>query len=843
MRSIFQYLVQKLADIQSFRRRIAINIIVLGVLVFISVYFLLGRKTRVAQYNEIIAFTYQPAKSYAFACFQAINQMISILQNSVYAAEKRISSRTNEEILELWEKKALVYNDSLQKLIKTREKEPELLVTYEAINDRLNKLDKLVKEAITINKKGRRVPLYHLDKLDFIDSTSIKTNKAVTFYDDALAFLLANEITRLQKELDVYFSQFLSFNNKAIEKFREEVEEENKLFTFFQVIVLLITTFVTISLIVSLNKHFSQNLEKIEIQTEQLAKGNLPNPIYTEIAEFIPITENLNTLTKNLQKLRKYAISVAEGKFDTEIQVFDEKSDFGKAILQMQEGLLKVSKEEYIRTWRNTGIAKFSEILRQEINKLREAFPRLISELVKYVGANQGGIFIVNDNDPKNPYLELVAAYAYNKQKFLQKQIFKGQGLVGRVWQEGLPIYLREVPENYIEIRTGLGGANPRYIYIVPLKINEEVQGAIELASFHDFETYKQEFIQQIADSIASTFTATQASRRNEQLLKEAQEKNILLQEKEEELKQNIEELKATQEEMQHKQREISEREGNMRALLDNTSDAIMAFDYKKRITVINKAMKNLYESIGIYLDVGSPLNEAFPGRTYEQMEEEIKRVLAGERFQTDASVTIRGTTYYYDILYNPIYNERHRVIGASVFITDVTQQRTAELELKMKEANLQSLINNTEDSIMAIDKNYRLLVFNEVFRKRRKEFNFKEGDSVFNIIPEELHEEWKRYYDRALAGERFEKVIKRDLGNKKIQYREHSFNPIYNEKGEVIGVSVFARDITEAKLAEAENQRIMASLFEKQKQDKKRIEELEKQLKELQELLETKTS
>ncbi len=828
---------------QSFQSRIAISIAVAGTLMIVFAYLLIGRMVQITKRNEAIASTYQPVKLYAYACFQAVNQIISILQNNVYAAEQRISSRTNEEILDLWEKKALAFNDSLQRIVAKRTNEPELAVTYEAIADRLAKMDKLVKEAISINKKGQRNPVYYSDRVDVSDTTTIKANKAVTFYDDALAFLLTNEITRLQKELDVYFSQLISFNNKATEKLYVDIRQENQFFTLFQVIVFLITAVALVAVIFLLNNHIGKNLEEVNIFTQELSKGGLPETLHTQVSELEPITRNLNILTKNLQNLRKYAISVKEGKYDAELNVFEGKGKFGEAITQMREGLLKVSKEERIRTWRNAGIAKFSEILRRESNNLEKLSEELIGELVKYVGANQGGVFIVNDTNPDEAYLELVAAYAYNKKKFLEKKVLKGQGLVGRAWLEGLPIYLSEVPNDYIEIRTGLGGANPRYVFIVPLKINEKVEGVIELASFHEFEEYQQEFIKQIADSVASTFSSTKVNRRTQQLLEESQRVTILMREKEEELRQNIEELQATQEEMQRNQRELSEKEGNMRALLDNTSDAIMAFNHKRQITVINKAMKNLYESVGIYLDVGRIVDDAFPGKTYEQMMEEIQRALSGERFKTSATVTIRGVTYYYDILYNPIYNERQRVVGASVVVTDVTQQRTAELELKMKEANLQSLINNTEDSIMAIDKNYNLLVFNEVFRKRRKEYNFKEGDNIFTTIPEHLHEEWKRYYDRALAGERFEKVIKRDLGNKKIQYREHSFNPIYNEKGEVIGVSVFAKDITEAKLAEAENQKIMATLFEKQKQDKKRIEELEMQLKELQELLETKTS
>lgn len=822
-------------NFSSFRSRIITSILVVGLLMILFAYLLIARMLEITKQNASIADIYQPVKIYAFASFQYTNQTISILQGNVYTSDQRTFSKINEDLNDLWLKKATPYYDSLKTAIGERS-EPELLVNYEAITDRVLKLDKLIKEAIKTNNEDNRKPLYLIDRQEAIDTSgNIKSNKPVTLYNDKLAFLLTNEIARLQKELNNYFEQLINFNDKSTANLIINIDSENTFFVILQVVFFILTFFLLFSLVTLLNRNISQNIQKIDIYTEELSKGNLPTPLFTNVLELNTISEKLNLITKNLQNLKKFSSGVSQGKFDAEINIFNGQGDLGQSIAQMREGLMEVSKADEVRSWRNTGLAKFSEILRRESNDLDRLSEQLIAELVKYVGANQGGVFIVNDEkEGEESYLELISAYAYNKKKFVERKILKGQSLVGRAWREGLSIYLTEVPNDYIEIRTGLGGANPKYIFIVPLKVNQEVQGVLEIASFHPIEPYQKEFIEQIADSVASTYSSSKVNRRTKMLLEESQRITFRMREQEEELRQNIEELQSTQEEMQRNQRELSEKEGNMRALLDNASDAIMAFNHNLKITVINKTMRNLYESIGVYLDIGRTVEEAFPGRTFEQMKKEFAQVLGGDRFTTYADVIIRGVTYYYEILYNPIYNERQRVIGASVFIADITQQRSTELELKIKEANLKSLINNTEDSIMAMDKKYQFLVFNDVFRKRRKEYNFKEGDNIFTTIPEHLHEEWKKYYDRALSGERFEKVIKRDLGNKKIQYREHSFNPIFNDAGDVIGVSVFAKDITEAKLAEAENQRIMATLFEKQKQDKRRIEDLEKEIKQL---------
>ncbi len=77
------------------------------------------------------------------------------------------------------------------------------------------------------------------------------------------------------------------------------------------------------------------------------------------------------------------------------------------------------------------------------------------------------------------------------------------EGLVGACFTEREPIYITNVPENYIQIRTGLGGGLPRNIYITPLKYEERVFGVIELATFEIFDQFHRELIDSVAQSMA----------------------------------------------------------------------------------------------------------------------------------------------------------------------------------------------------------------------------------------------------------------------------------------------------------------------------------------------------
>ena len=61
------------------------------------------------------------------------------------------------------------------------------------------------------------------------------------------------------------------------------------------------------------------------------------------------------------------------------------------------------------------------------------------SSIVKYLGANQGGLFFY---ETASNQLEMLACYAYNRKKYLTKSIDIGEGLVGQCFQEGEIIYI-----------------------------------------------------------------------------------------------------------------------------------------------------------------------------------------------------------------------------------------------------------------------------------------------------------------------------------------------------------------------------------------------------------------
>ena len=181
--------------------------------------------------------------------------------------------------------------------------------------------------------------------------------------------------------------------------------------------------------------------------------------------------------------------------------------------------LKEFSQKEAERRWETEGFAIFNEIYRNHFNNLEEQAFEVTAQLVKYTGSSQGGMFVLNDDNEEDLFMELKASYAFNRQKFQKKRVDIGEDLIGTAWREGDTMLLTDVPQSYVHITSGLGQANPNCILIVPIKSDDATVGVIELVSFKIYKEHEVTFIERLSQRIASGIIAIKSSERNKKLL------------------------------------------------------------------------------------------------------------------------------------------------------------------------------------------------------------------------------------------------------------------------------------------------------------------------------------
>ncbi|MBC7921350.1 MAG: GAF domain-containing protein [Ferruginibacter sp.] len=321
---------------------------------------------------------------------------------------------------------------------------------------------------------------------------------------------------------------------------------------------------------------------------QQLGKGELPQDSQNHFNgdEMGEMAEAVEKLVVGLRSTSQFAEGIGQGSYQAEFTPLSENDVLGNALIEMRNNLQKVAEDDKKRNWATEGMAIFGEILRKHNADITRLSDEIISNLVRYTKANQGGLFIVNDENEQEPYLYLAACYAWDKKKYLEQKVYLGDGLTGQAWQEKETTYLTEVPDQYIYITSGLGEANPRSILIVPLKVNEQVYGVVEIASFNEFSPHEQEFVARIAESIASTISTVKINQRTQGLLDESTQMTEQMRAQEEEMRQNMEELQATQEEMQRSQRDTQDREAVFYRI-----QCILETDAQFRITLATPAL------------------------------------------------------------------------------------------------------------------------------------------------------------------------------------------------------------------------------------------------------------
>lgn len=272
------------------------------------------------------------------------------------------------------------------------------------------------------------------------------------------------------------------------------------------------------------------------------------------------LTHEVNEILEQLKDAAEFISAIGEGRLDMDYKSLDANYQPGKnkladSLIAMQEKLKAMNVEEQRRKWANEGLTKFVDILRSSNDDLTTLGDKIISALVQYTNSNQGGLYILNDEDENNRHLELVSMFAFNTKKFLAQKIRLGEGILGQTFLEKETTLLTDIPQEYIRITSGLGEANPRAILLVPLKVDQQVYGIVELATFDVYDQHEIDFVERLGETIASTLASVKATQKNKQLIEQFQQQTEEMRAQEEEMRQNMEELQATQEEIARKER------------------------------------------------------------------------------------------------------------------------------------------------------------------------------------------------------------------------------------------------------------------------------------------------
>ena len=247
-------------------------------------------------------------------------------------------------------------------------------------------------------------------------------------------------------------------------------------------------------------------------------------------------------------------------------------------------------------------------------------------------------------------------------------------------------IYLTDVPKGYVKISSGLGHEDPNSLVLVPIMMNDVLQGVLELARFGDFEEYVLRFIENVMGSFAATLVALRNNIQTQHLLQEARIRSEEISSQEEEMRQNMEELQTVQEEVARKSAEL---ESWNRAM--QSACCIVEYDTRGYLQYANNEYLSLLrlslsEIQGHHHAEGMVMNAEMSKRYQifwrELLNGQIKRNVRNQFKRNGLVLTFNET-------YAPILNEHGEVVkilkiafNISEFMVEVSANAAANSKL-----------------------------------------------------------------------------------------------------------------------------------------------------------------
>ena len=292
------------------------------------------------------------------------------------------------------------------------------------------------------------------------------------------------------------------------------------------------------------------------IATGALDEAEIPTGQHDEIGD---LAASLAQTVSTLKQTTDQAKVIASGNYQADIKPRSDKDELGRAMQVMTHSLRQISQENKLNNWLKNGQAALDDQLRGTLST-QETAERIVRFVCDYLQAKIGGLYVNTGDDAYT----LLASYAYQHPEDLSHRFSRGEGLVGQVAVEKKIIVVTQVPNDYIKINSGLGARTPLTLLLAPFIHDQTVSAVLEIASFEEFSTVQQDFIDDISERLAIAINSAQSREKLKKLLSTTQCQAEELQCQQEELKVTNEELetqasdlKARTDELQCQQEEL----------------------------------------------------------------------------------------------------------------------------------------------------------------------------------------------------------------------------------------------------------------------------------------------
>lgn len=464
-------------------------------------------------------------------------------------------------------------------------------------------------------------------------------------------------------------------------------------------LVLGVLALVLIALLVSFTiRQILVAVSELKGAAQKLALGEIDFTVNVRSRdEMGELAEAFNRMVSVKKLYAETAEKIGKGRYDTPVLVRTNADILGLALSNMKNDLARLSKENELRTWLLTGNNKLNDRMRGE-KDLTVLASDVIMQLGELLDAQLGALYV-----RENGHLNLRGKYAYDPEVQYQT-IAVGEGLVGQAALEGRYILFKDIPDDYVKVKSALGKSKPKNIIIYPFKYEGEVKGVVEIGSVTEFSDLHLEFLELVSNHIAIAVHAAQSRETLKELLEETQRQSEELETQQEELRQfneellekthllerSEEELKTQQEELQQSNEELVEKAAMLEEQKQNLEFTKLQMEGKARDLELASQYKTEFLS-NMSHELRTPLNSILI----------LAQVLMENRGKSLSDKEVKFA--------NTIYNSGNDLLSLINEILDLSKIEAGKMELEIRSFSIPTLAQNLTSAFEELAKSKKV--------------------------------------------------------------------------------------------------------------------------------------